>query len=145
MPNVLDVKEITVERLQSEFSADSGYAAIHWAENQYGDYPRPPKKPTPPTKGVGQLSSEELKSFTKEVESYEAAYEEYKIKRDAYQERENQIQSVITEYIKQESGLYSIPEKYQSRVWNLAYDTGHSDGFHTVFDQLCKFVSIFDL
>jgi len=57
---------------------------------------------------------------------------------------ENDINDVIIEYIKSESGLGKVPEQYRDKLYRIAYERGHSSGFYEVYQELCELVDIFN-
>ena len=88
--------------------------------------------------------SKELRAYADAVEEYEK--HEKKIRR-AHQKQRNATPNsgeLLIGLIKHESGLKDIPEKYQDKVYNYAYEQGHANGFHEVYNYLQELVNIFE-
>lgn len=108
-----------------------------------GCRPSYPKQPSKPFLKNGHTTQDVLDYATKLTE-YGKNMEVYHKEKEEYKKATNIINSAIIEYIKQSSGLYTIPEQYQSKVYNLAYENGHSDGYYSVYYKLCDLIDIFE-
>ena len=105
--------------------------------------PPAPDKPIKPrlhpdanSKAVLEYSST-LGQYEKDLLTYQNAKEEY-------QKEINELNELLVEYIKEESGLKNIPEKHQSKVWQYAYDQGHSNGYGEEAKILDELIDIFN-
>ena len=74
-------------------------------------------------------------------------YNERMEEHDKYMEKQIKINSFLSEKLedkmKEEAGLYDIPEQYQGKVYRVAYDMGHSSGYAEVYNYLMTLVGIF--
>jgi len=115
--------------------------AIEYAKTQYGAYPAYPadnlRKPILPEKH----DSEVIAKFHAEYMEYEEAIKKANNKQKAYRYKVNEINEVIIDFIKEESGLNTIPEQYRDKVYSKAYENGN--GFYEVYIELCSLVDIF--
>ena len=62
----------------------------------------------------------------------------------AYNNVKHDINNIIEEYIREESGLNNIPIQYRDKIYNKAWQDGHSDGFYSVYQHLTELVNIFN-
>lgn len=104
------------------------------------NYPIKPSKPILKK----DHNAEELKKYTFDFEFYGVEMEAYKTYMITYREREAEINSALEEFVKIASGFYDhVPKNKQSKVWNRAWEDGHSSGYHEVFIHLEGLVDIF--
>ena len=90
-------------------------------------------------------SSKELKEAAAEVEEWEKY--ERKRKRLLTKRRDAvpNMSEICEEFIKIESGLKEkVPAKYQKKVYSFAWQQGHSNGYHEVYNYLLDLVNIFE-
>jgi len=90
-------------------------------------------------------SAKEARTYANELE----AWEKGKRKFDRMKKTRNSVcplaPSLIEGLIKIESGFFEhVPEKYQQKVYSLAYEHGHSSGMYEVYNYLCEMVDIFE-
>jgi hypothetical protein len=131
------MKEIvTLERLK-EF--DDHNEAIQWAQEQMPEFPDAPKRP----RLALAHTSKEAELYAVELQQFEASQQNYKAARNAVQSLSNAIDAVICEFIKQDCGLESVPEQYREKLWNKAWEDGHSSGYYEVHNKLLGLVEIF--
>ena len=114
---------------------------IQRAEGCLPSYPKQPA--TKPFLKNGHTTQDVL-DYAAKLADFEKVMEVYHKEKEKYNETVNIINSAIVEYIKQSSGLYDIPEQYRSKVYSLAYENGHSDGYYSVYYKLCDLVDIFE-
>lgn len=69
---------------------------------------------------------------------------QYKIDVDNLKQYNRKVDSVIEEFIKQANGFYNIPEQYQTKVWELAWNNGHAYGWIGVQNHLVELIEIFE-
>lgn len=136
------METVTIEKMNEQYSWNGVcvYEAIKWALQQREKYPFRPMKPTIEY----GCSSIEAKQYAIDLEEWEKLEEEYKSKKLVCQRVENDINDVIIEYIKSESGLGKVPEQYRDKLYRIAYERGHSSGFYEVYQELCELVDIFN-
>ena len=114
--------------------------AIEHAKCQYGAYPTENlRKPILPVKH----NSEVIAKYYAEYMEYEEALKKANNKQKAYRYKVNEINEVIIDFIKEESGLNTIPQQYRDKVYNKAYENGHGMGFYEIYLELCSLVDIF--
>lgn len=89
-------------------------------------------------------TTEEVLQYANELEIWEIQ----KSNREKYtqfvDDYNNQIDDFIEEEVKNFAGLFSIPERYQHKVWEKAWEDGHSNGWYSVYQHLVELVYIFD-
>lgn len=133
------MKKLTIEMLNSY---DSVNAAIKFAETYYDDnYLPKPVKPAIPRRAH---TSTEAVEYAQKLEVWEKKMEEYYKVRNAAQQVENEVNAVLEQYLKEQAGLNSIPEKSQAKVWQKAWDDSHSSGYYSVYQELVQLVELFD-
>jgi hypothetical protein len=103
-------------------------------------YPEKPKKPVLLT----GATSDDIRRYADSFAVYEGEFAEFEAKRIDYYKRKGDIEHMVADLIKSESGLDSIPEKYRDKIWSIAWEEGHSSGYHEVYQWLCKLVEIFE-
>lgn len=131
------MEQVTLEKLQ-EFGSVS--QAIEWAQKQYGTYPKPPIKPL-----LSVIhTSDDVGIYQKNLQHYEKAYEEYKKEKESWVTNQRVINKIIEQYIKDQSGIDSIPEQYRDKLYSKAYEDGHSNGYYEVYLKLISLIEIFD-
>lgn len=131
------MEQVTLKVLQELSSVEH---AISWARKQYGDSPKLPTKPVL----KNNHTSEDVGEYQKNLQLYEKAYDDYKIEKERFYTNRSKIDAVIVEFIKEESGLNSIPEQYREKIYSKAYEDGHSDGYYEVYLKLNSLIEIFD-
>lgn len=136
-------KELKQNVITADVIRDYGGTEVDNIQRAEGCRPSYPKQPAKPFLKNGHTTQDVLDYATK-LSEYEKVMEVYHKEKEQYKEACNVINNAIVEYIKQSSGLYNIPEKYQSKVYSLAYENGHSDGYYSVYYKLCDLVDIFE-
>ena len=114
--------------------------AIQFAQNTNMAYPARVSKPI--LKDTNNV--EQLMSHVEALKQYDIEKAEYEVELTAYNKVKYAINDVIEEFIKDESGLYTIPPQYQDKVWSKAWSDGHSDGYYYVYNHLIELVDIFN-
>lgn len=129
---------MNVKTLQAFGNVD---AAIEYAKTQYGAYPKENlRKPVLPVRHDSEL----IAKYYAEYMEYEKALEMSNKKQKAYQYKVNEINEIIIDFIKEESGLNTIPEQYRANVYSKAYEKGHGFGFYEIYSELCSLVELFN-
>ena len=101
-----------------------------------GNRPNRPRTPT-------NASPEEYRSYADLLEKYEAANNEYTINYAIISKHNREVDKLIENYIAEVSGLNTIPEQYRNKVWQKAWQIGHSSGYYEVYHCLCDLIDIF--
>jgi hypothetical protein len=93
---------------------------------------------------TGKDEKEKAQKLLIEIEAYEKTEKRIKAqmkKRDAIG---NHWEKMAIQYLKEESGLFTIPKKYQQKVWSKAWEYGHSNGYPEVYHYLRDLLEIFE-
>jgi len=108
-------------------------------------YPEYPSRPPYPTLNVVRPTSEQALKYAQDLAKYEDAILQYKSKKAEYDAQYNILNTILEQYIWNISGLTKlVPEDRQRKVWNLAWEKGHSNGYYEVYLELCQLVELFD-
>lgn len=129
---------LAIETLK-EFGDKVG-EAIAYAQTFYLEYPNSPKKP----KLEDKHNSRQIAVYQKAYEQYEYELVNYGKEKMLFSERQNDINSMIEDYIKDITGFNDLPEKNKSKVWHKAWEDGHSDGYHQVYYELVELIDLFN-
>ena len=100
-----------------------------------------PSEPIRPTLLTG-ANSDDIRRYADRFEIYEKEMAEFEAKKIELNKEEAEIYREIKALITRKSGLDSIPERYRTKVWNLAWNEGRS--YYEVYQWLCKLVDIFE-
>ena len=110
-------------------------------KKQYGDYPvNTLRKPILAAKH----NKADIEKYLADFTEYESLMTNLSNKQKIYNKHVNEINDIINEFIKIESGLNEIPEQYQDKVYNKAYEDCHGNGMYSVYLELCSLVEIFN-
>jgi len=133
---------LTLEMINSFYTGGghSIHNTIEYAQGFRMEYPSAPKKPFL----KNGANSVEVMQYASDLKQYEDVQESYRIARKLYYEVDSEISKIIEEFIKEESGLNTIPEKYRAKVYSRAWEEGHSSGYNKVYKHLVNLVDIFD-
>ncbi len=105
-----------------------------------GSYPEKPKKPVLLT----GATSDDMRKYADDFDEFQVKFAEFEAKRVEYYQRKSEVEASVVEFIKDESGFNSIPEQYRAKIWSIAWEEGHSAGYHEVYQWLCRLVEIFE-
>lgn len=99
-----------------------------------------PKKPVLPT----NPTSLDAKNFASELEVYETLIEEWKKVENENKMYNMEIDSMILDYIKEESGLnnLNVSDKVKNNTFSKAWCDGHSSGYVEVYYHLLELVEM---
>ena len=86
-----------------------------------------------------------------DVDAYRAKLADYEVQKKAYDDEYYKraqegahYNEILTSYIKDVSGLNEfVPAERRKKVYNLAYEKGHSSGSAEIFYYLLEFVNLF--
>jgi len=101
-----------------------------------------PDRISKPTLGL-KHSSDDVIKYAEELKQYEILKKENDKQKEIYNLEQQRLNSLIEEFIKDQSGLNNIPEKYRDKVYNYAYSKSHSNGYYEVYLTLGDLVDIF--
>lgn len=99
-------------------------------------------KPTKP-KPIQSDNSEEIRQYADMIEVWQKEVEDWEKALTKSQLHNMQIDARMLDLVKRESGLIYVPEKYQNKVFSLAWSKGHYAGHYEVFLILRELVEIF--
>jgi hypothetical protein len=101
---------VTLEYLQA---IGDNYQAIEFARGEMIDYPERVKKPSL----KNNPTSQDAEEFALNLKQYEKDIELYNNSKKEVQEYNSKIDDILIEFIKEASGLNSIPEQYRDKVY----------------------------
>jgi len=135
------MEKVTTE-IFSEYCAcgEPVWKNIEYAQSFRSQYPYKPVRPVLSQNHTAQEATE----YANKMSIYESLMSEYKNTLNQCTEENNRINSIIESYIKEESGLNSLPEKTKRKLWDKAWSDGHSNGYSEVYNCLCSLVELFD-
>ena len=136
-------KEELLKNFDIDFVEDSMGEIFAKFDNYLGNM-KYPKKPHEPRLLSFKPSVEDIENYQKQLDEYSSLLESYKEAKKIYDEVSNTIASIKEEMIRDDSGLNNIPEQYREKVYSVAWNNGHSDGYISVYNHLCELVEIFN-
>ena len=101
-------------------------------------------KPKEPSLKSTKPSTEEINEYNLLKLEYDALMTSYSKNYNFYYSEKSRLHSILVEKIKEDSGLNDIPEQYREKVYNYAYQRGHSSGMSEVKIYLDELVEIFN-
>lgn len=101
-------------------------------------------RPVKPSSKLAEHTPAGLRALADEIDAYETEKAEFDYWADAARTFNAAVDQKIEDTIKRDAGLYEIPEQYRGKVWNKAWQDGHSGGWGEVFNCLCELVDIFE-
>lgn len=133
-------KESISELLNNVFmDGNSVSEVIEYGESLYPIYPVKPKKPI----SITLNTSQEAHDYGNKLFEYEKEKKEYDEKCMILRVHRLIVDGAIVDFIKQQSGLYDVPVIYQEKVYQKAYESGHSEGYYEIFLKLKRLTDIF--
>jgi hypothetical protein len=107
-----------------------------------------PKKPQVPLDRCGTpVTADEYIAFAKLLKSYELEYAEWKNgKAKEVRQFNEEIEDRLEELVKEKAGLttLNISDNQKRKLWERAWDEGHSQGYLAVYEELCELVELFE-
>lgn len=117
------------------------YEAIEYVKSLEEPYVRRPIKPLPKI----NANSKELREHLEVLEQWELEISEYGKVSKKQREDSCERNSILEDYIKDQSGLYTVvPKDKQDKVWAYAWQQGHSSGYSEVAYYLQEIIEIFE-
>jgi len=116
------------------------YQQIQDLLDKIGPYPEKPKKPVLLT----GATSDDMRKYADAFDEFQVKFAEFEAQRVAYYQCKFDIEQEVIKLICDESGIDSIPEQYREKVYRLAWQEGHSAGYHEVYQWLTRLVEIFE-
>jgi len=116
--------------------------AMHWSEINRPEYPSRPNKPLEPRNGT----PEDYQKYATELIGYSEMLTNYNKLLAEYNKANAENDAVIQAFIWKNTGLDGdVPEQYRSKVWDMAYQLGHSSGYSEIHNYLSDLVDIFKI
>lgn len=117
------------------------YEAIKYVRGLEPEYSQRPSKPILASKHTAV----EVKEYAKSLEQYDIDLAEYSAKKEEDNKVRQELNEVLEDYLKDMSGLYDVvPKANQNKVWNYAWEQGHSSGYSEVYGYLQELVELFE-
>jgi hypothetical protein len=103
-----------------------------------------PVKPKKPKLSIAH-TADEAEEYSILLREYEESMDEYSVKVNEIKKYNSELERLKEAALKDESEFYAIvPEKYQDKVYALAYDEGHAYGYSEIYSKLLKLMQIFE-
>lgn len=137
------MKYNTVDDIISSYNSDS--MSIHDITNKVissNEYKYPETLVIP--KLSHNHTSVDAKKYAEDLELYENEKKSYHEKLNLHRNESYRLESLIEEFIKEESGLNTIPEYYREKVYSYAYEQSRSNGYSELFNTLRDLIYIFE-
>jgi len=81
-------------------------------------------------------SVEELEEYKKKLEEYERRKKEYKEKFKEYRAEKQRLIEQFKKDAFKELGIENFPEVVKEKVFEIAWEEGHSEGFYRVYEKM---------
>ena len=95
-----------------------------------------PKLGLKPVLGNLSPSVEELEEYKRKLEEYEKRKKEYKEKLKEYRAEKQRLIEQFKKDAFKELGIEDFPEVVKERVFEIAWDDGHSEGLQEVYEKM---------
>lgn len=101
-----------------------------------GEYPQRPKSPVEPK----NRTAENMRAFAESLDVYENEMDVYREKRKLYNEKKAELHQEFITDLFEEFGVTNHPKAH--KVFNIAWDLGHANGYREVSYYFEKLVDI---
>lgn len=119
----------------------SVYEAIEYVK---GLEPACLSRPRKPTLQNG-ANSKYVMQYGELLRQFELDIADYEIQQSKNREQSRKLTLVLEDFIKDQSGLLDyVPKDKQDKVWNYAWQQGHSSGYNEVYNYLQELVELFE-
>lgn len=112
-------------------------------ELEFSKMDKRPEIPRSPTLKNNHTYEEAFDYAEKLKEYIEVLKPKFQKEYGEWSRKKSEIESNITDFIKDVAGLNQIPKESQEKVWSRAWEDGHSDGYYEVYLRLCELTSLF--
>ena len=134
------MKQITIEQLELQGDIQE---AIKWAYNQIDAYtPRPPKRPESLPQNVTSIQA---LNYSNKLQEFEELDQKYQEDFEAWEQYRDSTINLIELFIKKQADFNIVPLQSQNKVYNMAWERGHSSGYYGVYQELCELVELFNI
>ena len=90
------------------------------------------------------FTAQDARSYAEQLENWETNEAKLKTEREAYYEQEQKIVVLLEGFIRYVTDFdENVPEKSRSKVWQRAYEVGHSSGWYSIYQELNSLVDLF--
>lgn len=128
---------VTKEKLE-EYDV---YGAIEYVRSLEPPYKSRPSKPIVKL----NANSKELREHLTLLEQWELDITEHEKVTSKERKISNERNTVLENYIKDQAGLFDVvPKDKQDKVWNYAWQQGHSSGYSEIYNYLIELVELFE-
>lgn len=103
-----------------------------------------PEIPTKPFLNKKHTALEAL-SYAESLVEYEKRSEEYRKAVHIFCEKNFEYHEIIKDFIIKKADLSNVPSQYIKKLWDIAYESRSSYGYHEVYYFLLTLKSIFDV
>ena len=122
-----------------EFEGLTIQEAIDFSKSLHIDYPKRIIKPAL----TNEHSADEAEAYAISLKQYEKNKVHYDSDYGYVKIYNSEVDRVLEAYLKEESGLNTIPEIYREKVWSRAWSDCHSGGYSEIFNKLTDLIEIF--
>jgi hypothetical protein len=129
--------KITPEELQEKFG-DNVYAANEYVRGLMPKYPERPTKPK-----LEAHTSQGAAEYSKRLKVYEKEYKAFEKLKNEWDGIDGESEQTMKAYVQDVSGFNDLPQKSKHKVWQKAYDDGHSGGWSQIYSELCELIDLF--
>lgn len=134
------MNELTLDMLKQDAMFNDVAGVIEFAYKHRNQFPKQPVRPLL----KNNHNSADIEAYLVAFKEYESLMRKYAEEKADYYKVENHINSVIKDYLWEESGLNSAQNILnKDKVWAMAWDEGHSDGMYSVYQKLCNLIELF--
>lgn len=138
-------QNVAIQKLAEACCGTHGWDSrgVHDAANNFrnvrGEYPSSIPKP----QWKDSFTSKDAEAFGKALAQWESDQAEVAAKREAYRKNEAWHDRIMRRYLEIITGYDKVPEQYKAKVWSIAWEDGHSNGWVEIYQVLHKLVGIF--
>lgn len=134
------MKQITIKQLKLQGNIQE---AINWAYDQINAYELlPPKRPESLPHNA---TSAQALNYNNELREFEELYKKYQEDFETWKQYRDYTINLIVLFIKKQAYFDIVPLEYQNKVYNMAWERGHSSGYYGVYQELCELVELFNI
>jgi len=87
-------------------------------------------------------TADECREHADNLEKYEKEIIEYKKQMKLYREGASEAQNRFVKWVDDDLGLNELPEWQQKKLWQYAYQQGHSSGLQEIYGIMCDIIEL---
>jgi hypothetical protein len=135
------MNELTLDMLKQHAMLNDVAGVIEFAYKHRLPYPKQPVRPVL----KNNHNSIDIEAYLNAFKEYESLMRKFAEEKAEYFKTENHINSVIKDYLWEETGLNRLESAAsKEKIWSRAYEDGHSDGMYEVYLKLCNLIELFN-